>query len=87
MEKYNDRPYWNKLILVLDMLVFNILFSPITNAATNSRDFGQFETLSDALGERIKAGKSGKFGKCICKCLHMLDKNHCEESIIVDSTK
>lgn len=84
MQRYSTSNYFKKLFILLDVLLLNVLPSPLLNWLTTSKDFGQMETLSDALGERILAGRSTWFGRCICRCLNKLDDNHCLESVIQD---
>ena len=75
------------VLKALDVLVLNVLLSPLWNMLSGSNDFGQLETLSDAMGERIRSDKASGFEVWLCRRLSMIDwqdEKHCISSIIED---
>ena len=72
---------WNILISI-DQFI-NVLFGPLLNWLLRPKaKFGDpDETLSSVFGKNKKNCKTCYF---ICMALHLLDKNHCEESIETD---
>lgn len=73
--------FWNILISI-DQFI-NVLLSPILNYLLNPvHRFGYpDETLSSVFG---KNKKQCKMCYWICRALHLLDKNHCDDSIESD---
>lgn len=39
------------------------------------------ETISSRMGKKIKEGTRGRIPLWLCKALHIVDKNHCTNSI------
>ena len=72
---------WNILISIDQF--FNVLLSPLLNWTLKpDYKFGdEDETLSSVFGKNKAKCKACYW---ICRALHLIDKNHCEESIELD---
>lgn len=76
--------FWN-LLISIDQFA-NVSLSPLLNMllSEESYKFGNpDETLSSVFGKNVRSGKC-KGCYCICRVLHLIDKNHCKKSIEED---